>query len=94
MQTRAVSYSFAGLIATCPHCFMWAFPGTIEAHVQNYSNDEVKELYGHLKQELNDYIAECREKGVTKISPYGQDLGRLFQRAKDEMIKRKMRSSL
>lgn len=90
MQIRKVSYSFAGLIATCPNCSMWAFPGTIEAHVEKYSNSEVKELYLQFKQELMDYVAECKTNGTTQISPYGKDLARLFKRAKDEMIKRKM----
>jgi hypothetical protein len=90
MKLKEVDYTFAGLIMSCPHCYMWAFPSTIEVHMEKFSDLEIKEMYVSFSQEIKDYVAECKADKTTQISAYGQDLARLFRAAKSEMIKRKL----
>ncbi len=93
LRLRKTEFTFAGLMVACPHCNSYMFPATLEAHVKEYSNEQVKEMYAGFKQELQDYVAESKAAGETKISAYGRDVARLFQRARSEMIKRKMLKS-
>lgn len=89
MKIQASSHTFAGLIATCPHCFFWAFPATIEAHMVQCNNKQLKEIYVTVYSEIQRYVVACKESG-DPISLYGQDLASLFKKAKIEMVSRKL----
>lgn len=90
MKIQATEKTFAGLMATCPHCYLWAFPHTIQAHVPSFKNSELNEMFTVVKGALKVYVAEAKASGRTEISLYGQDLGTMFQTVKSEMLKREL----
>lgn len=49
---------------------------------------ELTQLFTDLRIELREYLTEARTAGTRIVSAYGQDLGRLFVQAKEEIHKR------